>query len=182
MESATKSTRPSRKSIVIGILLILLGGLAILAPFFAGIAASLFFGSLILLGGIAHLVYAWAERGAGAIFWEILIGLLYIAAALYMLLHPVGGVIALTLVLACYIAFEGIFEIASFFRLRRLPGTIWFLVDGLISILVAGLIFFHWPSSSEWAVGTLLGVSFLMSGVARFTMPMRRRRSLIGIS
>jgi uncharacterized membrane protein HdeD (DUF308 family) len=57
----------------------------------------------------------------------------------------------------------------TFAFLRRLPGSVWFLVDGVISLLLAGLIFFHWPSSSFWAVGTLVGISLLFSGIARLT-------------
>jgi uncharacterized membrane protein HdeD (DUF308 family) len=55
---------------------------------------------------------------------------------------------------------------------------VWFLVDGLVSLLLAGLIFFHWPSSSFWAVGTLVGISLLFSGIARLTFPMRPRLAL----
>lgn len=140
---------------------------------FAGIAASVFFGWLILFAGIAHLVYAWSERGAGAVVWQLLIGIVYLVAALYMLMRPVAGVVALTLVLVFYIVLEGVFELGVFFMLRRRRGSIWFLVDGLISLLLAGLIFFHWPSSSFWAVGTLVGVSLLFSGIARLSLAMR---------
>ena len=59
---------------------------------------------LVLFAGVAHLVYAWSERGAGAIIWQILIGIVYVIAALYMLVLPVAGVVALTLVLTFYIA------------------------------------------------------------------------------
>lgn len=179
--NGSAASHPTGWSIFLGIVLILAGLLAILAPFFAGIAASIFFGWLILFGGVAHLVYAWSERGAGAILWQILIGLVYIVAAFYLLEHPVRGVLALTLVLAFYIAVEGVLELLLFARLRRLPGTSWFLIDGIISLLLAGLIFFHWPSSSLWAVGTLVGISLLISGIARFTMPVRRRRLLPAI-
>jgi uncharacterized membrane protein HdeD (DUF308 family) len=75
-------------------------------------------------------------------------------------------VVALTLVLAFYIAVEGVFELIVFSLLRRLPGAVWFLIDGLVSLLLAGLIFFHWPSSSLWAIGTLVGISLPLSGVA----------------
>jgi len=92
-----------------------------------------------------------------------------------MLVLPVAGVITLTLVLAFYIVVAGIFELAVFFRLRGLRGAIWFLVDGLASFLLAGLIFFHWPSSSLWAVGTLVGISLLLSGFARVTLPLSLR-------
>jgi uncharacterized membrane protein HdeD (DUF308 family) len=77
-----------------------------------------------MVAGIAHLVYAWSERGGGAVLWQILIGIAYLIAAIYMLVLPVAGVVTLTLVLAFYILVAGIFELAVFFRLRGLPGTI----------------------------------------------------------
>ncbi|MCU1314044.1 MAG: hypothetical protein JWM54_1801 [Acidobacteriaceae bacterium] len=175
MHTLSTAVRPTGWSMVMGMLLLVAGLLAIMVPFFAGIAASVFFGCLVLVAGVAHIIYAWSERGVGAILWQILIGVVYIIAALYMLALPVAGVIALTLVLAVYIGVEGIFEIALYARLRHLPGTVWFLVDGLISLLLAGLIFFRWPSSSLWAVGTLVGISMLFSGIARITLPMTRR-------
>jgi uncharacterized membrane protein HdeD (DUF308 family) len=181
MNTSPVPQRATGWSIFLGILLVVAGLLAIAAPFVAGIAASIFFGWLILIGGVAHLIYAWSERGAGAILWQILIGLVYLVAAFYILTHPVHGVLALTLVLAFYIAVEGIFELVVFSRLRHHPGTSWFLIDGIISLLLAGLIFFHWPSSSTWAVGTLVGISLLLSGIARFTMPIHRRRRLLEI-
>ena len=171
----TTDTRSPGWSIFLGVLLLVAGFLAIIAPFFAGIAASVFFGWLVLFAGFAHLVYAWSERGAGAILWQVLIGIVYVIAALYMLVLPIAGVVALTLVLAFYIALEGAFELAVFSRLRRLRGSVWFLVDGLVSLLLAGLIFFRWPSSSLWAVGTLVGISLLFSGIARLTLPMSLR-------
>jgi uncharacterized membrane protein HdeD (DUF308 family) len=165
-------TRSPGWSIFVGILLVLAGLLAIVVPFFAGVAASVFFGWLVLFGGVAHLVYAWSERGAGAILWQVLIGIVYVIAGLYMLVLPVAGVVALTLVLGFYIAVEGVFELVIFSLLRRLRAAVWFLIDGLVSLLLAGLIFFGWPSSSLWAVGTLVGISLLFSGIARLTLAM----------
>jgi uncharacterized membrane protein HdeD (DUF308 family) len=172
LNTLTTSTRSVGWSMFVGVLLLLAGLLAIVVPFFAGIAAGVLFGWLVLFAGVAHLVYAWSERRAGAILWQILIGIVYVIAALYMLVLPVAGVAALTLVLAFYIAFEGVFELVLFSLLRLLPGAVWFLVDGVVSLLLAGLIFFHWPSSSLWAVGTLVGISLMFSGIARLTLPM----------
>lgn len=166
-------------SIFLGILLVVAGLASIALPFLGGIAASIFFGSLVLIAGVAHLVYAWFERGAGAVIWQILIGLVYIVAAISMLLLPVTAVITLTLVLGWYIAIEAIFELILFSRLRRVPGAGWLLFDGIVSLLLAGLILVRWPSSSIWVLGTLVGISLLFSGIARLTMPMARRRILI---
>jgi uncharacterized membrane protein HdeD (DUF308 family) len=161
-------------SIFLGILLVIAGLFSIAMPPFAGIAASLFFGWLIMFAGVAHLVYAWSQHGAGHILWQILIGVVYILAALYMLFFPVRGMAAIALVLAFYIAVEGVLEIAEFSALRPLPGAGWFLFDGIISLFLACMIFYHWPSSSFWAVGILVGVSLLFSGIARLTLPMHR--------
>ena len=181
MDAPSIHQHPTGWSIALGVVLILAGLLAIAAPFLAGIAVSIFFGWLIAVAGIAHLIYAWAERGAGSVIWQILIGVVYLVAAFYLLVHPVSGILAITLILAVYIAIEGIFELLIYSRWRRLPGAGWFLFDGLISLLLGALIFFHWPASSAWAVGTLVGISLVMSGIARFAMPLRRRRLLTGI-
>ena len=173
MNTISSPLHPTKWSIVLGVLLVVAGILAIAVPFFAGIAASAFFGWLILLAGVAHLIYAWSERGAGAILWQVLIGLVYLVAAFYMLLLPIAGIIALTLVLAIYIAIEGIFELVVFSMVRRRRGSVWFLIDGLVSLLLAGLIFFQWPFSSLWALGTLVGISLLFSGFARIAWSRR---------
>ncbi len=55
-------------SIALGILLIIAGLLSIAVPLFAGVATSVFFGWLIMLAGVAHLVYAWSQRGAALSF------------------------------------------------------------------------------------------------------------------
>jgi uncharacterized membrane protein HdeD (DUF308 family) len=161
--------RTSAWSFAMGALLLLAGLVAIAVPFFGGIAASMFFGWLLLFSSAAHLGYAWTRRGAGAVLWQILVGVAYLIAALYLFVVPVAGMVALTLVLAFYIAVEGILELVIFSALRPLHGSVWFLVDGMVSLLLATLILVHWPSSSLWALGTLVGISLVMSGVARMT-------------
>jgi len=81
-------------SICLGGLLVIAGLAAIMLPFVAGVAASILFGSLLLVAGIAHGVYAWSQRGAGAVLWQVLIGIVYLITALYLLVLPVTGVVA----------------------------------------------------------------------------------------
>jgi uncharacterized membrane protein HdeD (DUF308 family) len=175
----TTAKRSTFWSMFLGALLLIAGLIAIALPPIAGIAASIFFGWLLLFAGVAHLVYAWSQRGAGAVLWQVLIGVVYVIAALYMLLLPVAGLVTLTLVLAIYIVVSGIFELVVFTRLRRLRGSAWFLVDGLVSLVLAGLIFFRWPWSSLWFLGTLVGISLLLSGIARITLPLSLRPSAV---
>jgi uncharacterized membrane protein HdeD (DUF308 family) len=77
------------------------------------------------------------------------------------------GVGSLTLVLGCLFLVEGIFDIALFFHVRSFHGAAWILFDGIISLVLGLLIYLQWPSSSAWAIGTLVGVSVIISGVTR---------------
>jgi uncharacterized membrane protein HdeD (DUF308 family) len=163
---------------LLGALLLVAGLLAIVLPFLAALTASLFLGWLLFMGSIFHFGYAWSQRGASAVVWQVLLGIIYLAASLSLLFAPIAGVLTLTLILAAYLAVEGIVEIALFFRLRSLPGAIWFLVDGVVSLLIAGLILAHWPSSSVWALGTLVGISLIFSGMARLMNPVSSSRVL----
>ncbi len=165
-------------SIVLGILLIVAGLLAVAAPEFAGIGVSIVLAWVIIFAGFMHLFYAWSERGAGAVIWQILIGIVYLIAGFYIISHPVAGLASLTLVLGFYIALEGFLELGAYFRLRKARNATWFLVDGIISLILSALILFHWPSSSVWAVGTLVGISLLFSGIARLTWPMGGRGAI----
>ena len=153
----------------VGILLILAGLLAMFVPFFAGVAATAVVGWLLLFAGGAHLLYAWGARGAGAVIWQLIIGILYVLVAFYLILHPARGLLTLTLLLASYFVVEGVLEVVMYIRLRRSHRAGWFLWDGLITLVLGILIWAHWPFSSVWALGTLVGVSLLMSGFARLS-------------
>jgi uncharacterized membrane protein HdeD (DUF308 family) len=164
-------------SIVIAVLLILAGLAAIFLPFLAGIAISIAVAWLLLFAGVIHLFFGWHTRSAGAVIWKILVGLAYLFAAFYILDHPGRGLLTLTLVLAFYLFFEGIFEAVIYRQLRRFPGSGWFLFDAIVTIVLGIMIFMSWPVSSVWAVGTLIGISILFSGISRLSYAFAGRRA-----
>jgi uncharacterized membrane protein HdeD (DUF308 family) len=163
-------------AIALSVLLILAGILAIVVPPAAGIGVAIVIAWLVLLGGIAHLAIAWHIRSTGGMIWELLVGLLYLAVAVYMLLWPVAGLASLTLLLAAYLFGKGVLELILGFRLRHLPGTSWFYIDGVIAIILSAMIGLSWPSSSEWAIGTLIGISMLFAGLNRLPMALAARK------
>jgi uncharacterized membrane protein HdeD (DUF308 family) len=157
-------------SIVWGVLLVVIGMLAIASPFLAAIAVSAMVAWLIILAGIIHLTLAFQTHGAGSVIWKVLIGLAYICFGGYLIWRPLLGVAALTLVLAMLFLIEGVLDIVLFFKLRSVRGASWELINGIITVLLGILIYIHWPSSSLWALGTLVGVSMIVSGVARIML------------
>jgi uncharacterized membrane protein HdeD (DUF308 family) len=49
-------------------------------------------------------------------------------------------------------------------------------VNALITLLLGGLIWLQWPSSSVWAIGTLVGVNLLMTGISRLMFGLAARK------
>jgi uncharacterized membrane protein HdeD (DUF308 family) len=133
-------------------------------------------GWLLVFSGIAHFVYAWHTRGAGGIIWEVLLGLTYLAVGIYVLLYPLLGMVSLTLALGVYLLVESALEFALAFRLRPLPGSGWLFVDGVVTFILAIMIWRLWPSSSAWVLGTLVGISMLFSGITRLAISLAARR------
>jgi len=111
----------------------------------------------------------------------VLVGLAYLAFGIYVILHPVVGIVTFTLLLATLFFIEGIFSIIQFFQTRSAGGSVWFLLDGIITLLLGLFIYIHWPSSSAWAIGTLVGVSMITSGITRVMVSMTVRRLAAGL-
>jgi uncharacterized membrane protein HdeD (DUF308 family) len=164
-------------SILWGIALIVFGALAVGSPFLAAIAVNVFVAWLIVLAGVVHLVLAFHAHGAGSLIWKLLVGLAYICFGGYLIAHPVLGVATLTLVLGSLFLVEGILDIVMFFKMRSLRGANWVLIDGIITLLLGMLIYMQWPSSSAWAIGTLVGASMIISGVTRVMLSRAVRRA-----
>jgi uncharacterized membrane protein HdeD (DUF308 family) len=164
-------------SILCGGLLIVLGILAVGSPALAAVAVNAVIAWLIVLAGVVHLVLAFYAHRAGSLLWKLLVGIAYVLFGVYLITHPALGVVSLTLVLASLFLVEGIFDIALFFRLRSVGGSGWILVDGIVTLLLGLMIYLQWPSSSNWAIGTLVGVSLIISGVTRLMLSLALRKA-----
>jgi uncharacterized membrane protein HdeD (DUF308 family) len=162
--------------IAMAVAFIILGIMAIIEPGIAGLAVTVLVGWLLVFGGGAHLIAAFSGGGAGRVLWHVLVGLLYLVGGLYFLLHPLLGLGSLTLLLGVIILVAAVFELVAYFRSRGQTGSGWLLMNGLITLLLGGLIYFHWPSSSVWAIGTLVGVNLLMTGFSRLMLGLAARK------
>jgi len=167
----------STVSIVWGVLLIVFGMLAVGSPFLAAVAVSVVVAWLIVLAGIVHLMLAFRVHGAGSRIWKVLVGIAYLCFGGYLIVHPVLGVASLTLLLASLFLIEGILDIVLYVKMRPVQGSSWMLIDGIITLLLGLMIYMQWPSSSLWAIGTLVGISMIFSGVARVMMSLAARKA-----
>jgi uncharacterized membrane protein HdeD (DUF308 family) len=169
-------------SIALSILIILAGVLAIAVPPAAGIVATVLIGWLLAFCGAVHLMIGWHLRKVGGLMWGILLGAAYLFAGSYILLRPVAGLAALTLALGAYLFAEAILEFVLAWKLRLLGGSGWLAFDGVVTLIFSILIWTTWPSSSEWVIGTVVGVSMIFSGASRLGVLSRARHGLAALA
>ncbi len=165
-------------SIALSIVLIVTGLIAILAPLLAGVALTGILGWLLLLVGAGHLWLAWHVRAAGAHIWEAIVGVAYLLAGIFLLRHPVAGLIGITAFIGAYLLMRGIFELITAFALRGIGGRGWLLFNGVISLILAVMIWRRLPYSAEWFIGTIVGFAILFTGISRLALALTARRML----
>jgi uncharacterized membrane protein HdeD (DUF308 family) len=163
-------------SIALSVLMIIAGLLAIASPLLAGVTVTRLVGWLLLFSGVLHFVYAFRGGGVTAVLWEILLAVVYALAGVYILANTAIGLVSLAFVIAFYLFAESILELAASYMTRHEKGSGWLLFDGILTLLLAIMIWGTWPSSAAWVIGTLVGVSMLFSGISRLMMASAVRR------
>jgi len=159
-------------------IMIVLGLLAVFVPLAAGIGIALLVAWIIVGSGFTYMAFAYANRSAGSFIWRTLIGIVYVAGGGYLAFHPQLALESLTLAMAVIFLIEGVLETAMFVQFRVYSGSGWILFDAIVTLLLAYLIWRPWPSSSTWAIGTILGINLILSGFTWLMCSIAARRTL----
>src|SRR5690349_8908815 len=164
--------------LVEGIILLILGVLAILLPPIATLAVTIIFGWIFLIAGLIGWVTTFAARGAPGFWWSLISAVIATAAGLMLLVRPVSGAISLTLLLIAFFAAEGVASILYALEHRReLTGRWeWMAVSGVIDLVLAGIILAGLPGTAAWALGVLVGVNMIFGATALIAMALHARR------
>jgi uncharacterized membrane protein HdeD (DUF308 family) len=166
-----------RVFLVEGIICLLLGAGALLIPAVASVAVALLLGWLFIVGGAVGLATTIMGRNAPGFAWSLVSSLVTVAAGVFLIGWPLSGVISLTLVLAAYLAADGVisifFAIAHRRQLTRRWG--WLFLNGVLDLALAGIIFVVLPGSAYWVLGMLIGIDFLFAGASLIAIAMAAR-------
>jgi uncharacterized membrane protein HdeD (DUF308 family) len=149
---------------VLGIMMILLGGAAIVFPFVATLAMELFIGWALVIIGAMGIVSAFQAAKWKGFLLSMLSALLALGIGVLLLLFPLPGILSLTLLVAAYLIVSGILRIFLAFRLRPLDHWGWHLIGGSLALVLAVLILAQWPEAAAWIIGLLIGVDLIFSG------------------
>ena len=158
------------------VLLIVFGLLAIALPMATSFGVVVVVGWLIVLSGGFQFIHAFQSQGAGSIIWKVLVAILYLIVGIYFLMFPGAGVVGFTLALAIFFVVEGVVDLAAYFVARNIQGAGWILADGVITLILGILVWRQWPSSSSWVIGTLVGISMIMTGTTRLMISLAVKR------
>ncbi|MEJ1970382.1 MAG: DUF308 domain-containing protein [Rhizomicrobium sp.] len=149
----------------LGIALTVLGVAALVFPIVSTLVAALLVGWTLLFAGAFTFAGSFSIHGTGPFFGALLTGLISLAAGAFLLFNPLGGAVALTLILGVIFMLQGAFEIFFAFELRPHAGWQGMLLSGLASVVMAILIAAGWPGVSVFLLGILLGVNFITTGL-----------------
>jgi len=165
-----------------GIILFILGLLAIVIPPVATIAVEVLIGWLLLASGIVGLIATFRTRGAPGFWWSMLSAILGIVAGIVLLRWPLTGALSLTLILTVFLVLEGIVSILYALEHKRELSGRWgvMLFSGIVDLCLAGMIFAGLPGTAAWAIGLLIGVNLVFGGSALVAMALHARNSAPG--
>lgn len=149
--------------LALGIVLVLLGMIALGASVAVTLASVLFFGILFIISGIFHAVQAFRTRQSKGFFLPLLAGVLDLVVGLLLVTHPAVGALTLTLLLAAFFLVGGLFRTVAALSMR-FPNWGWAVLGGMVSLFLGILLWMEWPESGLWFIGMCIGIDMIFHG------------------
>jgi uncharacterized membrane protein HdeD (DUF308 family) len=160
--------KSNQKNILLfeGILFTILGFLAVALPGISTLSTELFIGWLLIFGGVVQLYRTFKNRHASGFIGSLLTGFLYSLFGILLVIFPIAGILSLTILLTFFFITEGIAKIFLGFQLRHFQYWGWFIVNGILALVMAFIIWNGWPGSAFWVLGLLVGINMIFFGIS----------------
>lgn len=153
--------------IVEGILFIILGALAIILPGLFTLAFELMLGWIFVFGGLIQGYRSLQSKESPGWIVSLISSLLYVVVGALLLFYPLKGVITLTFLLALFFFLEGIAQIVFAISVKPMKNWGWLILNGILALIIAFIIWSGWPGTVVWVLGLLVGINFLFYGFSR---------------
>jgi uncharacterized membrane protein HdeD (DUF308 family) len=153
-----------------GILFTILGFFAVALPGISTLSAEIFIGWLLIISGAIQLYRTFKMRETEGFAGSLIVGLLYMIFGILLILFPIAGIYSLTALLIFFFAAEGIAKIFLGFQFRSVKPWGWFIVNGVIALLLALVIWWGWPATALWTLGMLVGINLIFFGVSLISL------------
>jgi uncharacterized membrane protein HdeD (DUF308 family) len=188
-DTATKSVQYWMLFLFEGVVLVVLGLLAVIIPSIASSTVTLSLAWLFLVSGFVGLVTTFWARHLPGFWWSLVSALLGVLIGVVLLAHrsqdvyggllgwPLATVGPLRMILVLFFLVEGGASIMFAFEHRRqFSGRwAWMLASGVLDIVLASIIIFDLPGTSAWTMGLLIGINMIVGGASLIAMGLHAR-------
>jgi uncharacterized membrane protein HdeD (DUF308 family) len=140
--------------------------LALIAPFFTGLSLSILVGALLVVGALVHVAGAFSAGSFWNVIWQVVLGVLYGISGILFLANPVLGLATLSLLLIGFLLASGVVQLGWAVTGAAGGSRIWLAVSGLLTLVLAALLWAGFPLTAAWLVGVYFGVSLLTTGIS----------------
>jgi uncharacterized membrane protein HdeD (DUF308 family) len=161
--------------LLLGIVQIIAGSIAIAVPIVASFAAAAIFGAVLIVSAIFQLLHAFKVRSWPRSAWLGLGGVAYAIAGILIAKNPIGGELALVVMIAILLIADGALRAAVAMAVRPLAGWGWLIAGGLASIVVGVILLIGWPATALWTTGLLLGINLVIIGTVHIALALASR-------
>jgi uncharacterized membrane protein HdeD (DUF308 family) len=162
--------------LALGAGLVLTGIIALLSVFEATVVTVWWVGAMMILAGVIEIVHGFRMKGWGrAALWTV-IGALYVFGGFFAMLNPLLASAVLTLILGIALVFAGVARIVLGLHLKAGQHGGWIVFSGVATLLFGAIILFHWPVSSLFVLGIILGVDLIQAGMGWINLGLALKR------
>ena len=173
----TSNVRMGGKTLMLlGIILCLLGIIVLFAPVAAGEAVVLIVAAVLVVTGIVQVVQGFRSGGFNAAPFAILFGAAVAVLGVMVWLNPAIGSGFLTVLLMLFFVANGLWKVSTAWQYRGARGWVWLLLSGLVSLVFVYLLWKQWPLSGAWAIGVLVGIDLLLTGLSMIVLAVALRK------
>ena len=163
--------------VALGVIYSVAGFIALGSVLTATVASVFIVGIMMLIAGVAEVINAFQVKTWGKFLFWVLLGVLYIVAGFVTFENPLLAAALLTLLLACALIVSGIMRIILGFSMKRGMPWIWVVLSGVVTLLLGLIILNHWPVSSLYILGLLLGIDLVFAGASWIGMGLSLKKA-----
>lgn len=149
--------------LALGIFLIVLGTIALGSCIQMTLATMVFLAWMMIIGGTVEAIHAFTCKKWSGFFIDLLTGILYVVAGFMIVGNPAATAVVLTLLIAMFLIFGGIFRIVVAVAVRY-QNWFWLLLHGVVNLLLGIGIWQQWPLSGLWVIGLFIGIDMIFNG------------------
>ena len=160
-----------------GILLIILGIIAVLVPHFFTVAIVVSLGWILLFGGIFLISRALLFFRMPGFGWWLFMGILQLLIGYLFLVQPLEGILTLTMLMTLFFALEGLAKISFALMMRPLAHWGYVLFSGLTALILAVVVWMGWPGTADWLLGLFFGINLFFGGWSLVNISLRYKDS-----